>query len=1573
MKKFLAFVIIVLAGMTTTAVFASAPPTPMRQRPVTRAWIDVDNATSGGGNYHFGIWWERPPQSAVPDLRVPPERVPFPGDIWTLFPTAYDVRIYNRTNNAVFPRFDLGREEAAPVNPPPGGTAQDISRSPQTIWENRFERQTFPMEAASLYEVVINPIRSVPALGTPPAYPPGQEAPIISAPAVMDDTPPQGGLLFLTDITPTGYGHSDSITITWENPTFRGQNIFPYWSIVFEVNTDTIPPGGGRHLPPMRVGGVDAPEGQISISPDGRTLSATFSHTDIPAIGDVAVAINPLLGNNPGLASHQVRRGGGAGGWRDSATVIVGTHSYELFFTRNDYLTVVTMVPQLNVEQAGAQFIRLWWPPLGALAGAGLTHIEIEEWHWAPEIDGTIPAPGTSAYRILAVRGGDAMLFLNNFFVGPGIPRTPRAFSLAMHFSDGRVERTAIREFYPHRADFRPYRPEIVDIRHHIEPQGQARRATISMEWLAFLRFPATPIEVDAIPPGDPWNGRILDESVRYEVFVSDSWDDLQRLTRYREAEPVEFVPREHLDSSYHPSLLDPGDEDDITWRINHSQFYISRYHSFAAGGGVSNQYISGNAVYFVAIRVVRVPGGQSSGWAYSSVFVPPLVPLPFTPEMISSPPVEIIREAQTEIDIAWESRYLEIMRPGASNQRNIWHTVVGVNHTAMDNNLIFGRSAAHINYQRNHPLPPGSPARHSFLNDMLLPTQQSHLIGADEFPLDVTSPTAVADFIMAARSRVESYLSDRWDFPLPAVPPIALRVQSTDGFSYEIHVADYSAVRRDGGIEAYMATINNTPGLWASIGSPAPASGVKNHRVTGLTENTTYVIFLRPYVTIGGEVRRAAYPTFVTGTTITTPDRPTPHPSTPVLIAVPEYTTRNRVAVRWRVQADMVYTLRVSQFFTDYPTGGTVINITRAHIQAALAGETVELENPESVFNIRTVNGEPYFHLRIHDRFPATTYYIWATAQSVNSEGEVVGDPSHPSNPVDIHTNDIEPPAPPRSFTRVPQNLLDLFNRYNSTEYRNDEPEAMTVSFMRIFEDLRNLMGELTPRADGGTVEGGSARPLNLPNLSATEAYAAIHIIRFEELIANREYYVRARTVLTVRRGQPDVFSYEIELADNEDFVDSVLFTIPPLVAEDAVNTRRANSVWVQIELFTGVTDDEFDGVHRPDQYPMPERDFEITYDRITQTLTWRFRTNQRGADGRLDQNADQRFITRLIQDNVFVFTIDLSEYHGQPIANREIILPESILRAFDGRRITLEILAGDKNIAIPPGAFDTAQTRAIQPGIGTYYSIRLNAVQAGTPPLVTNTAFATVPQRFSVSATNNQNRTANLDTFARPIILELPVERHLTPAGLSTGLFMLDTNTASWRDMAGDFSFVANSISGGVQTPVTFAGISRTMPLPAVPQSPANAPMERVATRLVITDMPVFDPARIITANEFNNIVNAIAAGNTSVTMNATLPAASVSSLNRARLYAPAGFGRATALDIMVRLYENRTRQILTPMTDETAIPGIQNADPALRRNLRVASDIGFLTGPLEAAAPITMGEMMQMVDIIILDANM
>jgi hypothetical protein len=1431
------------------------------------------------------------------------------------------------------------------------------------------------MNHSSLYEINIHPQKPIPILN-PPAGP--DEPPTLgSVFAQIDNSPglPVGrDLLFLTDIEVTVQGRNNTLTITWNDPSWGGLNVFTHWQI--SRARYPIAPGASAWFtyPVLPVGGAPMGPGSIVRNADG-TLTATIVDPQLRAIGQYAVRVEPLLGANPGSAGHAIRRNLD-GSPVERSEISINNRHFNLHFTQNDYIANVTMVPQLNIEQAGVQFLRLWWPHLTALEHE-IAWVEVEE--WPPEMGGQTPQSGMGRLGTIATYADQAFLRNNDVFIGPGIPSERRGFALAIRMRDGSEIRTEIVVFDPLVADFAPYRPEVTALDH-------IGNGVISMEWLAFARFPAVPAEMPLVPSDNPYRGRFVDTALVYEIFASDNWEDMERMTT-----PLMTVDPRQLEAGRRVSPVQPEPYPiiyDPTWALFPSN-RITQYQSLTEDG-IQIRNIRGNRVYFVKIRAVREPGGQASSWAYGSVYVPPLDQLILTPEMISAPPVHIAESRETSLALRWDTRYLEILKPNPTEQerrdyeernpdrvmshpfRDVWHTVIGAarpDTTGISRSLIFGRSAAHINFLREDRPPSETVARHRFLNDMLSEKLYNELLGIGDFPMNVNDPRDLGVFLSEARTEIEGFLAREWNYADQSVPliPMALRLQNTENFRYQIHAVPHATVQRyPSGFEGYRAWINATDSAWTSIGQPTITNGVINHTVTGLTPNTPYMIFVRPYVIIGGQQISAAFPTFVTGTTIITPDRPTPDPTTPVLHPVPRYTTRNRIAVRWRVQDSMMYEIRVSHFFTDYSSGGTAIELSYEDIQRALDGETVELEDPRAVLDVQDYDGAPYFHLRISERFPDTVYYIWATATGVGEDGASATNPSQPSNPVDIRTHDIEPPSPPRSLSRAPQNLLNMYNRYNGTEHKNDEPDSLIVSFMRIFPDLRDENGNFNPRAEGGDSEGGDAEPLNMPNLSATEAYVAIHMVRFGDLNANRSFYVRGRTILTVRRGEADIYSYEIEISENEDFLDSTKFTIPPLESADPIDTRRAVSDWVTIELDTGFGDDEFDGVHRPDQYPTPERDFEITYDAATQTLIWRFRTNQRGEDGRLDQNVDQRFITRLIQERVFTYTVDLSEHGGRPVANREIILPETILRAFDERKINFEILAGEMNFNIPHGALNTAQMRNLQPGIGTYYHIAINSRQSGMPPLATNNSFATLPQRLAIQA-RTPLRTENLTTFAKPIEVVLPVENFVSPDGLRTGLFVADENSATWRDTQGRFSFANNTLTHGFQTPTTFAGITRNAP------QNANDAMTRVSSRMTITDLTNFNPAREVSASELNNIVNALVNNRTSVTLGASLPADATRSLTNARLLAPQNLTREIALDIMVRLYENRTKQILTPMTTASSIPGLQNADAARHRNIRIAADIGMLTGPLEPHGKVTMGELMDMVDIIVLDAGL
>jgi hypothetical protein len=1042
-----------------------------------------------------------------------------------------------------------------------------------------------------------------------------------------------------------------------------------------------------------------------------------------------------------------------------------------------------------------------------------------------------------------------------------------------------------------------------------------------------------------------------------YRIFVSDSWENLN----WTQDEGPRFPPNYDQINPAIGMLLNPaaspgGDTIPMFRRDGITQ-YTRRG---AEGIGWEDQPIRTNGVYFVRIEAVReMPGRQFiSSPSFGVIYVPPDSDLVLTPEMIDAPPLRGTANAPGQtpsITLNWDLRYLEIGEPPTSAEPlwNRWHASVGVDLRGGTERLIFGRNAQHIpdTYIRGW----GS------LNSMLTPATLAQLrdrslqlpVFIDSVRADISRPTQLGLDTANFPLRIQD-MFDR-HYRIHAVPHAQLMTQTQAS-----NLADAYEEYRDRLLEAGNDT------LWTSIGRPTPAAnGTSSHTITAISggaallPNTAYVVFLQPYEpALPGRPGRAFFPNYVI---VTTPDvfiPAVPVPTTPVLFPgmAPTDTT---LGVRWRVQEGenpnprtLFFELSWSESILSYPQGAGTTIIPWTVLEAEYGGRFSYWTHPAT--------REVYYHFTLDGLFPDTAHYIWARAFNVNNVS------SGWSNPIELRTRDISPPPPPR-LGLASHTHLHAYNLANATDYAPIEPNAISFFLARVFSDFREH--EL-PRAAGGVSAGGSASLIGLPNLDE------IYDIRFDGLLPNRDYYARARTILTVvRGGSPNRnYTYEVQLADNPDFLDAIVFTIPALTADDPINARRAISGWTQLEVSTAPSGDEFDGAFRPEQFPLPEEDWEITYQ--NGSLVWRFRTHRTGADGRPDQQADQRFISRLIDSRAHRYEIDLSVYPLRPdwpVDNREVEIPLSIIRAFNERLITLAVNFGDITLEFPPGAFDTAAVRGLNMGTGSHVRIgmRLNQDAAGLPALPNNNRFATIPQRLTVTAVTPQ-RTLTLNDFAKPIDITLSMDGLITPDGINTGMFFAPPQAGNWLDTNAPYSFASNHLRTQVSRPGTIAAVVRETPHTTRPADPTVPAMNRVTARLTFTDMFEYNPHGLVSANGFNQVMNALSNNRSAVNMSASLSSAERQGLERARFLAPADLTREAATDILVRFYELRTRRIIEPMTTAQMVPGISDATPSLRNSLLKAADIGFITGPVSPGGALTMGDLMVMLDIIIMDTG-
>jgi hypothetical protein len=134
-------------------------------------------------------------------------------------------------------------------------------------------------------------------------------------------------------------------------------------------------------------------------------------------------------------------------------------------------------------------------------------------------------------------------------------------------------------------------------------------------------------------------------------------------------------------------------------------------------------------------------------------------------------------------------------------------------------------------------------------------------------------------------------------------------------------------------------------------------------------------------------------------------------------------------------------------------------------------------------------------------------------------------------------------------------------------------------------------------------------------------------------------------------------------------------------------------------------------------------------------------------------------------------------------------------------------------------------------------------------------------------------------------------------------------------------------------------------------------------------IADMNVYIPEAGITADQFNNLVTAVAKSSLTVELNAALSAADRQSLTRANLLMSGStVSREAGISAMVRLYEIKTGvPVYQPTLGETRYHDIAQADPIYQPGLLKAVNLSFLGDAANPKGALTMGDAFYMVDII------
>jgi len=486
--------------------------------------------------------------------------------------------------------------------------------------------------------------------------------------------------------------------------------------------------------------------------------------------------------------------------------------------------------------------------------------------------------------------------------------------------------------------------------------------------------------------------------------------------------------------------------------------------------------------------------------------------------------------------------------------------------------------------------------------------------------------------------------------------------------------------------------------------------------------------------------------------------------------------------------------------------------------------------------------------------------------------------------------------------------------------------------------------------------------------------------LVQITGLRPNQGHYVRARTVLTVWRsgvGAPIIISYSyiVQVATNPDFVDAITVFVPPAYTDltEGIHRRVRLSDWTQVfYFFTDRDDSEFDTAVRPELFPLPDHDFEIIYNRTTSTLLFRFRSNRVDARGNRDNLVDQRFISRLIQNQVFDYRIDLTEYDRRAVQNRVIEIPFSIIRAFEQRQITLTIVAGASTYAFAPGFANSPEVNTVGFGQNERVQLAIHQANLHLPLLAQGESYITTPQRVEMNIVA-PHRTTPIRNLGAPMRISQAIPA-VAAMDLNVTPNRAGGDDSGWARMPGTFDQNTNRQNSSTTRLGIFAAIGSQVPhLFGTDTATANA-LYFVNSVIRIDDLMAFSPGDYVNAWQINKLIAAAARRDRHVAINQDLTPAEFNSLANSGMLVPgaATVNRDGAMAGLVRLYEVRSRHPVTGYGNAAAshFADIANGDEGFRRAMLQAEHLGFLNFAAPAApnAPLTFAELLRIMEIIL-----
>ncbi len=927
---------------------------------------------------------------------------------------------------------------------------------------------------------------------------------------------------------------------------------------------------------------------------------------------------------------------------------------------------------------------------------------------------------------------------------------------------------------------------------------------------------------------------------------------------------------------------------------------------------------LEGNKIYYIKIQATRKGTLEKSEEEYYSIYIPPNGDIVINPITMGTPPLRIAKDkegAELITDNSITITWDTMWFEVYDEKNDAWSSVIGVNDK---NEIVYGKDALALENPDNI--------------------------------LELYTPFDTSIDIATTKSMVEDFLTER-GVDLTG-NPVTVRKMDISKSKYELFTAQYNYVEDQGGYETYYETITDSE-LWYDIqgdGTTNPTYKVTSEQAPeegDLKPNTPYLIYMRTYTLDKDGNKIYAYnPAYVVGNTTDTPTDIIIVPPSQMLEAVTS--TETSVTFRFEYTDGFKYTLRYSEKTSDYSDGGIEID-----------SKTL-LENGE----LKIVDDVTYVYYTIENLFPETTYYAWLSARN----GDNISDWSLPAS---ISTLELVKPKPPKGLGPMGLDNVKIINEDAGTNYVPIAEDYIIMEWLRLYEDTE------LPKTGIISDDTGFGEEILL-NKNIVNSYG----VKFNSLEANKRYYFRVKSVKTaVKQGDGSAviyYSYIISKADNPDFIDAEEFEVPPLdfVAEDGKCIIVESEWGGTVSIVSGKSDSEYDGDFDPELFPLPENDYEIIYDSSTGELSYILRGPGLDSNGIPNNGSDQRFISKVINDHIYDYAIDLSQYNGTDVSKARVVIPYSIIKALEDQKVTMTVKTGNMYTKFDLGIFtDAIKQNNLTVNKNTKAEVYIKDINNLGSLLKTGESYVSNPQNIAFRVITD-TRTVDIKTVQKPVTVSMAIDNRYLVNDKNVAMYsQLNGVTNSWTPATSKYNYATNKFSYDTKNLGNFSVISKPI-TNSIINADANQVdnLYSVNTVINVTDMGTYNPNAFISANQFNNIIWAVIKDSPTVSMNKTLDQTAYTELGRGKMLVSGVYvTREKGIASLARLYELKTKEAIVPVNALSAqgFSDYASVSSEYQQGVNKAIEIGMISGSqIRPRANMTFGEFMDMLELVVLD---